>query len=116
MIYGICYNYLKVIKHDRKKIIKFIEESKKIRERSVASYYDDVFHNLSKFVSKKLNSPLFKKRNAKIIANYFDEILPYIVMSNIDILNKKMLKYDGEDSTLICRIKTYIFCFQSFTV
>ncbi len=69
-----------------KKLIKFIEESRKIRERSVASYYDDVFHNLSKYISKKLNSPLFKNRNAKIIANYFDEILPYIVMSNIDIL------------------------------
>ena len=69
-----------------KKLITFIEESRKIRERSVASYYDDVFHNLSKYISKKLNSPLFKNRNAKIIANYFDEILPYIVMSNIDIL------------------------------
>lgn len=69
-----------------KELIKFIEESRKIRDRSVASYYDDVFHNLSKFISKKLNSPLFKNRNAKIIANHFDEILPYIVMSNIDIL------------------------------
>lgn len=76
---------------------KLLEEAKKIRQQSVenesASYYNDVFYNLSDFLSKKLSSPLFKNKNAKVIANHFDEILPYIVMSNMDILllNAKLL-------------------------
>ena len=70
--------------------MKKLEEAKKTRQRSIennsASYCDDVFYNLSNFISKKLNSLLFKNKNVKIIVNHFDEILPYIVMSNIDIL------------------------------
>ena len=70
--------------------MKLLEEAKKTRQQSIendsASYYDDVFYNLSNFISKKLNSSLFKNKNVKIIVNHFDEILPYIVMSNIDIL------------------------------
>lgn len=72
-----------------RELMKLLEEAKKIRQRSIennlASYCDDVFYNLSNFISKKLNSPLFKNKNVKIIVNHFDEILPYIVMSNIDI-------------------------------
>lgn len=73
-----------------RKLNKLLEEARKIRQQSAknesASYYDDVFYNLSDFILKKLNSSLFKNKNAKIIANHFDEILPYIVMSNINIL------------------------------
>ena len=73
-----------------KDLMKLLEEAKRIRQQSVenesSNYYDDVFYNLSNFISKKLNSSLFKNKNAKIIANHFDEILPYIVMSNINIL------------------------------
>lgn len=77
--------------------MKLLEEAKKTRQQSIkndsASYYDDVFYNLSNFISKKLNSSLFKNKNVKIIVNHFDEILPYIVMSNIDIflLNTNLL-------------------------
>ena len=73
-----------------RELMKLLEEAKKTRQQSIendsASYYDDVFYNLSNFISKKLNSSLFKNKNVKIIVNHFDEILPYIVMSNIDIL------------------------------
>lgn len=73
-----------------KKLNRLLEEAKKIRQQSVenesASYCNDVFDNLSDFILKKLNSSFFKNKNAKIIANHFDEILPYIVMSNINIL------------------------------
>ncbi len=73
-----------------KKLLKLIEEAKNIRRESVenesASYTSDNFDNLSKFITKKLNSPLFKNKNIKIIANHFDEILPFIVSSNIDFL------------------------------
>lgn len=73
-----------------RELMKLLKEAKKTRQRSIendsASYYDDVFYNLSNFISKKLNSPLFKNKNVKIIVNHFDEILPYIVMSNMDIL------------------------------
>lgn len=73
-----------------KDLMKLLEEAKKIRQKSIenesSNYYDDVFYNLSNFISKKLNSSLFKNKNAKIIVNHFDEILPYIVMSNINIL------------------------------
>lgn len=73
-----------------KDLMKLLEEAKGIRQQSIenesSNYYDDVFYNLSEFISKKLNSSLFKNKNAKVIANHFDEILPYIVMSNINIL------------------------------
>ena len=67
-----------------------LEKSKKMRELFIenesASYYNDVFHDLKNIILKKLNSKLLKNRNAKIIVEHLDEILPYIVMSNIDIL------------------------------
>ena len=76
-----------------KKLQELIKAAKEIRQRTIdadaASYYHDSFYDLSDFISKKLNSSLFKNKNAKIIANHFDEILPYIVMSNI---NKLFLK------------------------
>ena len=69
---------------------RLLEEAKKIRQQSIendsASYYNDVFYNLSNFILKNLNSLFFKNKNAKIIAEHFNEILPYIVMSNINIL------------------------------
>ncbi len=73
-----------------KKLNVLLEEAEKIRqyfvENKSASYNYDVFDNLSDFILKKLNGSLFKNKNAKIIANHFDEILPYIVNSNVDIL------------------------------
>ena len=72
-----------------KELSKLLKESEEIRllmiDNGEASYYNDAFINLSKFISDKLNSSLFKKRNAKIIANHFDEILPYMVSSNSSI-------------------------------
>lgn len=77
-----------------RKLMKLLEEAKTIREQSVengsASYENDVFDILSKFIIKKLNSPLFKNKNTKIIVNHFDEILPFIVMTNIDIIILKI--------------------------
>ncbi len=73
-----------------RKLNRLIEEAKNIRQQSIenecASYYHDEFDKLSDFILKKLNRSFLKNKNAKIIANHFDEILPYIVDSNIDIL------------------------------
>ncbi len=73
-----------------RKLNKLLEEAKILRQQSIknssASYYNDVFCKLSNFISKKLNSSFFKNKNAKMIANHFNEILPYIVMYNINIL------------------------------
>ena len=72
------------------KLKKLLEEANNIRQQSnmnnSASYYNDVFSNLSNFILKKLGSSVFKNKNAKIIVEHFDEILPYIVTSNINIL------------------------------
>ena len=75
-----------------KKLNKLLEEAKEIRQQAVenemASYYNDSFDNLSNFILKKLDSRLVKLRNknTKIIADHFDEILPYIVNDNMNIL------------------------------
>ena len=78
-----------------KKLHELIKEARETRQKSIednsASYYNDVFCDLSNFILKNLNSQLFKNKNAQIIANNFDEILPYIVRSNINIL---LLKTD----------------------
>ena len=73
-----------------RKLNDLLDEAKNIRQNSIenesANYYNDVFDNLSDFISKKLNNPLLKNKNAKIIVNHFDEILPYIVSDNMNIL------------------------------
>ena len=73
-----------------KELNKLLEEAKVARqystENGVASFLDDNFDKLYNFIIKKLNSPFFKSRNTKIIVDHFDEILPYIVSSTIDIL------------------------------
>ena len=75
-----------------KKLNKLLEEAKERRKQAVenemASYYNDSFDSLSKFILKKLDSRLVKLRNknTKIIADHFDEILPYIVSDNMNIL------------------------------
>ena len=59
-----------------KKLNKLLEEAKERRKQSVenemASYYNDSFDSLSKFILKKLDSRLVKLRNknTKIIVNY----------------------------------------------
>ncbi len=77
-----------------RKLNKLLEEAKEIRkylnEKEKSGYDKDVFRNLSDFISKELNSSFFKDKNAKVIANHFDEILPFIVGSNIDILLKNI--------------------------
>ena len=75
-----------------KKLNKLLEEAKERRKQAVenemASYYNDSFDSLSKFILKKLDSRLVKLRNknTRIIADHFDEILPYIVNDNMNIL------------------------------
>lgn len=75
-----------------KKLNKLLEEAKEIRQQAVengmASYCNDSFDKLSNFILKKLDSRLVKLRNknTKIIADHFDEILPYIVSDNMNIL------------------------------
>lgn len=74
----------------KRKLLKLLEDAETIRAQSIenqsASYYNDVFFNLSNYILKSLSSPLLKKSNAKIIVNHLDELLPYIVMSNINII------------------------------
>lgn len=78
-----------------KKLKKLLQEANELRQKTVdckiASYYYDIFLNLNKFLSKKLNSKFYKNKNINIIVNHFDEILPFITMANIDIL----IKYSG---------------------
>ena len=75
-----------------KKLNKLLAEAKEIRQQAVengmASYCNDSFDKLSNFILKKLDSRLVKLRNknTKIIADHFDEILPYIVNDNMNIL------------------------------
>ena len=71
--------------------MRLLGEAKVLRqqafENKTASYCYDTFCNLSDFILKNLYSLLFRNRNVRIIVNHFDEILQYIVMSNIDILS-----------------------------
>ena len=45
---------------------------------------------LMNFIIKKLNSSLFKNKNAKIITSHFDEILPNLDSYSLDIFFIKM--------------------------
>ena len=74
-----------------RKLMRLLGEAKLLRQQALenktASYCYDTFCNLSDFILKNLYSLLFRNRNVRIIVNHFDEILQYIVMSNIDILS-----------------------------
>ena len=74
-----------------RKLMRLLGKAKLLRqqafENKTASYCHDTFCNLSDFILKNLCSLLFRNRNVRIIVNHFDEILQYIVMSNIDILS-----------------------------
>lgn len=73
-----------------RKLEKLLKEAQETRQYLIdnkrAGYDKDIFYNLSNFIVKKLNSSFFKNKNAKVIANHFDEILPYIVASNMGII------------------------------
>ena len=97
-----------------KELEKLLEEAKKIRQQSVenglSNFYDDNFNKLSSFILKKLNNPFFKNKNAKIIAAHFDEILPYIVISNTDILllhSNLLIEQPGFKEKFIEGLKKY---------
>ena len=73
-----------------RQLLNLLNESENIRQQDIenesAGFDNDHFLDLSDFIRKKLNNPLFRNQNAKIIANHFDVILPYIVSSNMGIL------------------------------
>ena len=73
-----------------RKLNKLLEEAKEIRQQAVenemASYYNDSFDSLSKFILKKCRLVKLRNKNTRIIADHFDEILPYIVNDNMNIL------------------------------
>lgn len=73
-----------------KKLNKLLEEAKERRKQAVenemASYYNDSFDSLSKFILKKCRLVKLRNKNTRIIADHFDEILPYIVNDNMNIL------------------------------
>ncbi len=75
---------------NEKKLLKLIHNAQELRNETISTnsngYNYDGFDELKRFILKKLHSPLFNDKNAQIIANHFDEILPLIVMSNIDII------------------------------
>ena len=97
-----------------KRLQELIKEAKEIKNMSIennsASYFNDVFYDLSNFIISKLNSLLFNDINIKIIANQFDEILPYVVSSNINILiqdTKKLVEQPGFKEKFIKGLKKY---------
>ena len=73
-----------------RQLLNLLNESENIRQQDIenesAGFDNDHFLDLSDFIRKKLNNPIFRNQNAKIIANHFDVILPYIVSSNMGIL------------------------------
>lgn len=97
-----------------RKLQKLLKEANEIRQRLIengfASYNVDKFDNLSNFLIKNLNSRVFKNRKTKIIANHFDEILPFIVMSNINIIllkSKLLMKQPNFKEKFIEGLKKY---------
>lgn len=97
-----------------KKLQKLLQEADEIRQKSIengfTSYYGDKFDHLSNFIMKNLNSPFLKNKKAKIITNHFDEILPFIVMSNINILllkSKLLMKQPNFKEKFIIGLKKY---------
>ena len=73
-----------------KKLNKLLIGANNIRrqnaELGINNFREEAFFDLSRFIKRKLDDPLFKKRNLKIIVEHFDEIFPYIVASNTDIM------------------------------
>jgi len=67
-------------------IINFEKQKENYDEVEFSSFYDLYFDDLKKYINSKLSNPIFKKRNINFFVNHFDQILPYINQSNLDII------------------------------
>ncbi len=94
-----------------KKLITNFEKIKEnYDEENYSSFYDGCFNDLNKFINNKISNPLFKNRNIKYIVDHFDEILPYINQSNLDIIMihlKEFIKYPNFKSKFIQGLEKY---------
>ena len=98
------------------KLESLIKEAQEIRKKDLetdsANYYNDRFYNLSNFISNKLSSTFFKNRNAKIIVNHFDEIIPYMVRSNVAtfmINGDLLIKQTNFKEKFVAGLKNYSY-------
>lgn len=67
-------------------IINFEKQKENSDEVEFSSFYDLSFDDLKKYINSKLSNPIFKNRNINFFVNHFDQILPYINQSNLDII------------------------------
>lgn len=78
-----------------KKLLNLIDKAKKKRNdassNGTSDFFSDSYPELTQFISTSLEPHLFRGRKIKIIANHFDEILPFITNTNISILFEKLL-------------------------
>lgn len=78
-----------MIKKKENELKELLKKANKQRQQAIdncnASYCIDVFLELSNFILKNLGSFIFRKQKVEMIVEHFDEILPYVVSSNIDI-------------------------------
>lgn len=75
-----------------KELRKRLDEAKMIKTSTKDPYDDSMAYSfLSKFISKKLESRLFRKRNARIIINNLNEILNYSNMCNCEWISDDAL-------------------------
>ena len=81
----------------KNKLLLLIKEANEIRKSGSTDFYEE-FYELSYYIRHLLDGSFFKERNAQIVVDLLDEILPFIVDSNNDILllhSKILMKKTG---------------------
>ena len=74
----------------RDKIFEIIKEINEYNHNSMFSYLLSDFSKLSKFIDKKLNKSLFKRKNAKALLSSLEYIVAYTNSKNIDWISNKL--------------------------
>ena len=82
----------------KNKLLLLIKEANEIRKSGSTDYVYEEFYELSYYIRHLLDGSFLKERNAQIVVDLLDEILPFIVDSNNDILllhSKILMKKTG---------------------
>jgi hypothetical protein len=97
------YKFLKLINEAKKKRIKNIENGS-------ANFYNESFYDLTNYLTRKLSNTFCRKQVIEIIAKHFDELFPFLVSTNMNILllySNELIKQPCFKEKFIEGIKKY---------
>ena len=84
------------------KLERLLNDAQKKRDvelqNGTAGFHYDYFPSLNSYIKKKMASSFFRKENIQHIVNNLDRILPFIVQSNLTIIEANINKFINQSN------------------